>query len=81
VQGEPTEVEKFVNARIEIGEMTTNYFKGGKVYKDGQRPAPEVMGEVRENINAKLIALLGTHDRMVEEHRRRCPCSSPMMPQ
>ena len=29
---EPAEVEKYVKARIEIGEMMTNYFKGGKGY-------------------------------------------------
>ena len=27
---EPADVEKFVNARIEIGEMMTNYFKGAR---------------------------------------------------
>ncbi len=28
---EPADVEKYVNARIEIGEMMSNYFKGGGV--------------------------------------------------
>jgi hypothetical protein len=32
---EPAEVEKFVKARIDIGEMMTNYFQGGGMYKDG----------------------------------------------
>ena len=32
---EPADVEKFVNARIEIGEMMTNYFKGGESYGSG----------------------------------------------
>ena len=43
---EPAEVEKFVNARIEIGEMMTNYFKGGESYGSGQRPSPEKMKEM-----------------------------------
>ena len=36
---EPAEVEQFVKARIEIGEMMTNYFKGGSGYGEGQRPS------------------------------------------
>ena len=42
---EPADVEKFVNARIEIGEMMTNYFKGGESYGAGQRPSPEKRAE------------------------------------
>jgi hypothetical protein len=38
---EPAEVEKFVKARIDIGEMMMNYFQGGERYKEGQRPSPE----------------------------------------
>jgi hypothetical protein len=37
---EPAEVEKFVKARIDIGEMMTNYFKdGGMSFGEGQRPS------------------------------------------
>jgi hypothetical protein len=70
---EPAEVEKFVNARIEIGEMMTNYFKGGKGYGDGKRPAPEAMREMGEDINTKLSALLAKHDLTIEEYRQRSP--------
>jgi hypothetical protein len=70
---EPAEVEKFVNARIEIGEMMTNYFKGGKGYGDGKRPAPEAMREMGEDINTKLSALLAKHDLTIEEYRPRSP--------
>jgi hypothetical protein len=70
---EPTEVEKFVKARIEIGEMMTNYFKGGKGYGDGQRPSPEAMAEMGADINAKLGTLLATHDLTIEEYRERSP--------
>ena len=31
---EPAEVEKFVKARVEIGEMMTNYFQGGERFKE-----------------------------------------------
>ena len=33
---EPAEVEKFVKARIEIGEMMMNYFQGGGNSGEGQ---------------------------------------------
>ena len=70
---EPAEVEKFVKARIEIGEMMTNYFKGGNGYGDGKRPAPEAMREMGEDINTKLSALLAKHDLTIEEYRQRSP--------
>ncbi len=68
---EPADVEKFVNARIEIGEMMTNYFKGGESYGSGQRPSPEKMKEMGDDINAKLSALLSKRGLTVEEYRAR----------
>ena len=68
---EPADVEKFVNARIEIGEMMTNYFKGGESYGSGQRPSPEKMKEMGDDINAKLTTLLSKHGMTLEEYRAR----------
>lgn len=68
---ESAEVEKFVKSRIEIGEMMTNYFKGGKGYGDGQRPSPEAMKEMGADINTKLSELLAKHDLTIEEYRQR----------
>lgn len=68
---EPADVEKFVNARIEIGEMMTNYFKGGESYGSGQRPSPEKMKEMGDEINAKLTALLSKHGLTLEDYRAR----------
>ena len=68
---EPVEVEQFVKARIEIGEMMTNYFKGGAGYSDGQRPSQEQMREMGADINAKLTALLAKHDLTLDEYRQR----------
>src|SRR6185295_1709219 len=65
---DPAEVEKFVNARIEIGEMMTNYFKGGG---EGQQPSPEQRREMGADINAKLSKLLAKHDLTLEEYRTR----------
>jgi hypothetical protein len=66
---EPAEVEKFVKARIEIGEMMMNYFSGG----EGQRPSAEQMKEMGADIHTKLGKLLAKHDLTVEEYRKRSP--------
>jgi len=68
---EPAEVERFVKARIDIGEMMMNYFKGGERFGEGQRPSPEAMQEMRDDINAKLSTLLAKYDLTVEEYRQR----------
>ena len=70
---DPAVVEKFVKARIEIGEMMTNYFSGGKQYGKGERPSPDQMKKMGEDINAKLSKLLATHDLTIEEYRQRSP--------
>lgn len=70
---EPAEVEKYVNARIEIGEMMTNYFKGGERFGEGQRPSDDKMREMGKDINAKLAALLSKYDLTVEEYRKHSP--------
>jgi hypothetical protein len=68
---EPADIEKFVKARIEIGEMMTNYFKGGEQFGQGQRPSPEQMKEMGADINAKLSALLSKHGLTIEDYRGR----------
>ena len=68
---ESAEVEKFVKARIEIGEMMTNYFQGGERFKEGQRPSPEQMKEMGADINAKLTTVLKKYDLTVEDYRKR----------
>ncbi|MDZ4732730.1 MAG: hypothetical protein SGJ16_03980 [Nitrospirota bacterium] len=70
---EPAEVGKFVKARIEIGEMMTNYFQGGERFKEGQRPSPEQMKEMGADIHAKLGKLLAKHDLTLEEYKKHSP--------
>jgi len=70
---EPAEVEQFVKARIEIGEMMTNYFKGGTGYSEGQRPSQDQMRQMGADINTKLTALLAKHDLTLDEYRKRSP--------
>ena len=73
IAAEPAEVEKFVKARVEIGEMMMNYFQGGERYKEGQQPSPEQMKEMGADIHAKLGKLLAKYDLTVEEYRKRSP--------
>lgn len=70
---EPVEVEKFVMARIEIGEMMMNYFQGGAQFAEGQRPSPEQMKEMGADINARLTTLLAKHNLTVADYRKRSP--------
>lgn len=68
---EPAEVEQFVNARIEIGEMMMNYFRGGERFGEGQRPSPEQMKAMGNEIQTRLVTLLSKHDLTLEEYRGR----------
>ena len=68
---DPAEVEKLVNARVEVGEMMTNYFQGWERYGEGQRPSSERMEEMTAEINAKLGTLLAKYDLTVESYRQR----------
>ncbi|TKB68041.1 MAG: hypothetical protein E8D47_00760 [Nitrospira sp.] len=70
---EPAEVEKFVKARVDIGEMMTNYFQSGGQFKDGQRPSADQMKEMGADIHTKLGKLLTKYDLTVEEYRKRSP--------
>jgi hypothetical protein len=69
VAAEPAEVEKYVRARIDIGEMMTNYFKDGQRFGEGQRPSNEQMREMGKDINAKLSTVLDKYGLTVEEYR------------
>lgn len=71
VAAEPAEVETFVKARIEIGEMMMNYFQGGERFGEGQRPSPEQMRAMGEDISAKLGTLLSKYGMTVQEYRAR----------
>ncbi|HEX5550987.1 MAG TPA: hypothetical protein VFX36_09150 [Nitrospira sp.] len=66
---DPAEVEKYVRARIDIGEMMTNYFKGGETFGQGQAPSEEKRREMGKDINAKLADVLSKYGLTVEEYR------------
>jgi hypothetical protein len=66
---DPAEVEKYVRARIDIGEMMTNYFKDGETFGQGQAPSEEKRREMGKDINAKVAAVLSKYGLTVEEYR------------
>jgi hypothetical protein len=68
-----SEIDKFVRARIDIGEMMTGYFKdrGGMSFGEGNRPSPEQMREMREDINVRLAKVLSPYGLTAEEYRNR----------
>ncbi len=68
---EPGEVEKFVKARIDIGEMMMDYFSGGERFGQGQRPSPEQMRDMRTDINTKLSNVLAKYDLTIEDYQNR----------
>lgn len=67
---DPAELERFITARIEIGEMMTEYFKHGG-YGEGGRPSGEQMQSMRTDINSKLGSLLEKHGLTIDEYRGR----------
>jgi len=69
VAADSAEVEKYVRARIDIGEMMTNYFKGGETFGQGQAPSEERRREMGKDINAKVAAVLSKYGLTVEEYR------------
>jgi hypothetical protein len=68
VASEPAEVEKYVRARIDIGEMMTAYFKGGE---SAAPPTQEQRQQMGKDINAKLSTVLSKYGLTVDEYRAR----------
>jgi hypothetical protein len=68
-----SDLDKFIRARIDIGEMMTSYFKdrGGMSFGEGGRPSSEQMREMREDINARLAKVLAPYGLTAEEYRNR----------
>jgi hypothetical protein len=67
---DPAELEKFIRARLEIGEMMMSYFKERGVEK-GKPPSQEAMREMQADINARLTKVLQSHGLTIDEYRRR----------
>ncbi|MDH5668109.1 MAG: hypothetical protein OEY86_08880, partial [Nitrospira sp.] len=48
-----------------------NYFQGGERFGEGQRPSPEQMKAMGEDISAKLGTLLSKYDLTIQDYRER----------
>jgi hypothetical protein len=72
-QSNLADLDKFIRARIDIGEMMRSYFKdrGGMAFGEGNRPSPEQMRDMREDINARLAKVLAPYGLTAEEYRSR----------
>jgi hypothetical protein len=73
----PAEVEKYVKARIELGESMRDYFRrrGAPRFGDpeGGGPSMEELRKMEEEINAHVAAILAKHDLTIEEYQKRSP--------
>jgi predicted nucleic acid-binding Zn-ribbon protein len=66
---EQSELEKFIRARIDIGEAMTRYMQE-------QRPMERSMEELRQmegEINSMVADILASYDLTIEEYRERSP--------
>jgi len=72
------EVEKYVKARIELGESMRDYFRqrgGAPRFGDpeGGGPSMEELQKMEEEINAEVAKILAKHDLTIAEYRKRSP--------
>jgi hypothetical protein len=65
------ELDKFIRARIEIGEMMMNYFKERGGVDKGKPPSSEAMRQMQTDINARLTKVLQSHGLTIDEYRNR----------
>lgn len=72
------EVEKYVKARIELGESMREFFKQLSAKPrsgnpDGEAPSREEMKKMEEEINAHVAKILAKHNLTIEEYQKRSP--------
>lgn len=75
---DPAEIEKYVKARIELGESMRDYFKqqgGAPRFGDpeGGGPSMEELQKMEKEINAEVSKILAKHDLTIAEYRKRSP--------
>ncbi len=63
------EIEKFVKARIDIGEWMGDYMKGLRYDEKGM----EDIGKMEQEINARVAEILGSHGLTIEDYEKRAP--------
>jgi len=69
------EIEKYVRARIDLGESMREYFKkrGAPQFGGAEGPSMDEMKKLEEEINAHVASVLAKHDLTIEEYQKRSP--------
>ncbi len=70
------EIEKYVKARIDLGESMTDFFRkrGGPPQFGGEEgPSMEEMRKLEGEINAHVAKVLAKHDLTIEAYQERSP--------
>lgn len=74
-RADEADLDKYIRARIDIGEMMKDYFQGsgGLAFGEGKRPSPEQMREMQADISARVSKILASYGLTLEEYRQRSP--------
>jgi hypothetical protein len=70
VLADTAEIEKFVRARIEIGESMTQYMRQQRQPMDR---SPEGMRAMEDEINGMVARILGGYGLTIDEYQARAP--------
>ena len=72
----PAEIEKYVRARIGLGESMREFFRkrgGAPQFGGGERPSMEEMRKLEDEINSEAANVLAKHDLTIKEYQERSP--------
>lgn len=70
------EIEKYVRARIDLGESMKEFFKkrgGAPQFGGPEGPSIEELRKLEDEINAQVANVLAKHDLTIEEYQKRSP--------
>ena len=70
------EIEKYVRARIDLGESMKEFFKkrgGAPQFGGGEGPSVEEMRKLEAEINAYVAEVLEKHGLTIKEYQERSP--------
>jgi hypothetical protein len=70
------EIEKYVRARIELGESMREFFRkrgGPPQFGGGEGPSMDEMRKLEEEINSEAARVLEKHDLTIETYQERSP--------
>ncbi|MFY9271345.1 MAG: hypothetical protein WAO55_16505 [Candidatus Manganitrophaceae bacterium] len=76
--GAAAEIEKYVKARIDLGESMRGFFQkrgGAMQFGDPEKGGPSVeeLKKLEEEINAEVAKVLAKHDLTIEEYQKKSP--------